>query len=163
MAHEQLAIYLMDHFAGSQAALEIVSDIESANTDTAIAETMRQLRPEIEHDREVLRQLLEKLDSTPSNTRKAVGWLSEKILELKLRVDDSGSGGLRLLESTEVLTLGITGKIALWRALQSNSDVLPALGTIDYARLLADAARQLEGVEKIRITAARAAFAGDSI
>ena len=80
--------------------------------------------------------------------------------ELKLRLDDSARGPLRLLESFEVVGLGIHGKLALWRALNAAADVSPELqGLLDYERTVQRAEEQRCRVEVVRLEAAKAAFA----
>ena len=60
-----------------------------------------------------------------SRTRKATAWLTEKVTELKLRLDDPAGGALRLLEALEAVSLGIEGKRALWRALAAAAEDAP--------------------------------------
>ena len=93
-----------------------------------------------------------------SRPRKVSAWLTEKFTELKLRLDDSARGPLRLLESFEVVGLGIHGKLALWRALYT-ADVSPELqGHLDYERM-AQRAEEQRCVEVVRPEAAKAVFA----
>ena len=85
-------------------------------------------------------------------------WLVGKVTELKLRLDDSARGPLRLLESLEVLGLGIHGKLALWRALDAAADSSPELEGFDYERLAQRAEEQRWRIEVVRLEAAKAAF-----
>ena len=87
--------------------------------------------------------------------RKAAAWLTEKLARAKLRMDESGSGELRVLEGLETLALGIQGKLALWRGLATLGDAVPSLKTLDLARLQARALEQFERVEQLRLHAAR--------
>jgi hypothetical protein len=50
------------------------------------------------------------------------GWLADKLAQLKLRMDDKAAGSLRLLETVEIIGLGIDGKKALWRALKAGGE-----------------------------------------
>lgn len=154
MPREKLATYLTDHFAGSQAALEIIEKIEASYPESPAAAVVSAILPELLMERDVLRQLLEQLDSSPSNARRALGWLSEKLMDLKLRMDDPELGGLRLLESLEVLLIGISGKIALWNALASAKSVQPLLAAVDFEELLRMAHSQHARVDAQRIAAA---------
>jgi hypothetical protein len=78
---------------------------------------------------------------------------------LKMRLDDSAHGPLRLLESLEAVELGINGKLTLWRALIAATEVSPALrGVLDYQRLAQRATEQIERVEVHRLKAAKAAL-----
>ncbi|MBC8087172.1 MAG: hypothetical protein H7Z40_07875 [Phycisphaerae bacterium] len=158
MPHSHLATYLRDHTAGAQAAIEIMDDIDTSYRGSAAAGVVAQVRPEIFAERELLYQLSERLKIQPSSTRRLFGWLSEKLVELKLRVDDPGDGPLRLLESLELLSIGISGKIALWNALDRCKDAEPALSAVDFQSLLVMARAQHARVETVRIEAAREAF-----
>jgi hypothetical protein len=101
---------------------------------------------------------MNRLQVDESRPRKVSAWLIGKFTELKLRVDDSSHGPLRLLESLEVLGLGIYGKLALWRALGAAADSSPVLRGFDYERLTQRAEEQRWRVEVVRLEAAKAAF-----
>ena len=90
-----------------------------------------------------------------STARKAAAWLTEKLGRVKLRLDESGSGELRMLEGLETLALGIQGKLALWRSLATLGDAVPPLKTLDLVRLQARALEQFERVDRLRLHAAR--------
>ena len=104
---------------------------------------------------------MDRLQIAESRPRKVSAWLTEKFTELKLRLDDSARGPPRLLESLEVVGLGIHGKLALWqRALYAAADVSPELqGLLDYERMAQRAEEQRCRVEGVRLEAAKAAFA----
>ena len=95
---------------------------------------------------------------TVSETRKATGWLVEKLSEIKLRLDDAGDGALRRLEALETVSLGIAGKHALWQALAAAAEDAPELGGLDYVHLVQRAETQREAVERLRLQAAREAL-----
>ena len=161
MGNEYLATYLNDHLAGSVAAIELLEHLEAAYADTTIARFFTELREEIAADRRELEGLMGRLHVAESRPRKVSAWLTEKFTELKLRLDDSARGPLRLLESLEVVGLGIHGKLALWRALGATAaEVSPGLqGLIDYEPLAQRAEEQRRRVEVVRLEAAKAAFA----
>lgn len=159
MANEHLATYLNDHLAGSVTAIELLEDLQAAYADNDLERFFADLRNDIEADREELKQLMDQLKITQSRPRKAGAWIAGKFAELKMRLDDSAHGPLRLLESLEAVELGITGKLALWQALIAAAEVAPALrGALDYQRLARRATEQIERVELRRLEAAKAAF-----
>ena len=155
MATEQLSTYLNDHFAGSVVAVELLEHLESTHADTPLKTFFTELRTEIEADRKQLQNLMESAGIEQSSFRKASAWISEKFTELKLRVDDPGQGALRLLESVEVLSLGIEGKRLLWRSLQAAGET-----TLKYAELIQRAEKQRDDIEEVRLAAARKALGG---
>jgi hypothetical protein len=157
MSSKILTTYLNDHLAGSVAGLELVDHLlkhEGANRESYAA-----LRTEIEEDQQTLRQLLAELGEKESQVRKAAAWLTEKLGEAKLRLDDQGHGELRALEALETLGLGIQGKLSLWRALGSVAETIPQLERLDLLRLQQRAIDQFERIDGLRIQAARAALA----
>jgi hypothetical protein len=160
MANEYCATYLNDHLAGSVAATELLKHIEAAYADMEIARFFAELRRDIAMDCRELHGLMDRLQVAESRPRQASAWLTEKFTELKLRLDDSARRPLRLLESLEVVGLGIHGKLALWRALNAAADVSPELqGLLDYERMAQRAEEQRCRVEVVRLEAAKAAFA----
>ena len=158
MANEHLATYLNDHLAGSVVAVELMENLEAAYAGKPIAEFVRGIRIEVETDQRELQELMKRLEISESRTRKVSAWLTEKLTELKLRLDDSAHGNLRLFESLEALSLGIEGKKSLWLALAAAAEVAPQLRSVDYERLKASAEEQRSRVEAKRIEIARVAL-----
>jgi len=149
--------YLNDHIAGSVAALELLDHL-IARREAADRQLLATLRSQIQEDQQVLIQLLQDLGGKESAVRKAAAWLTEKLGQVKLQIDDSGSGELRTLEALETLALGIQGKLALWRSLASVRDLIPQLGSLDYSRLQSRAIDQFNQVDRLRLQAARRAL-----
>lgn len=161
MANEHLATYLNDHLAGSVVAVELMENLEAAYADTPIANFVNGIRIEVEADQRELQQLMSHLEISESRTRQVSAWLTEKVAALKLRLDDSARGNLRLLESLEALSLGIEGKRSLWLALAAAAEISPQLRLVDYQRLKQRAEEQRSRVENKRIEIARVALRGE--
>lgn len=144
---ENLTQYLKDHLAGSVAALQLMEHLIAGYADQPEAEQMQTLKTEVEADQQQLKRLLDRLGQTEGGIKKAGAWLAEKLLEVK-----TGSGDLGLLESLEVLILGIEGKLRLWRSLE-------CLDTgLNLPSLQLTATSQIHRVEGLRMDAARRAF-----
>lgn len=158
MANEHIATYLNDHLAGSVIAIELMENLESTYADKPIADFIAKLRGDVEADRHELKTLMSRLQISESRTRKASAWLTEKFTELKLRLDDSAEGDLRLFESLEALSLGIEGKRSLWLALAAAAEVSPHLRLADYERLQQRAEEQRARVETRRLEVAKSAL-----
>jgi hypothetical protein len=150
-ANHRLAVYLNDHLAGSVIALEMLEDLAD---DHEIA----QLREEILSDREVLERLMSRTGAEISQPRQAAAWLTEKLGDVKLYLDDPDQGALRRLEMLEVIAMGIFGKESLWASLQEAKPGNPLLQTEDFSALRRRAQQQRERIEPLRLAAARAAF-----
>jgi hypothetical protein len=158
MANEHLATYLNDHLAGSVVAVELMENLEAAYEGSPVADFVAQLRADVEADRQQLKTMMSRLQISESRTRKASAWLTEKLTELKLRLDDSAHGDLRLFESLEALSLGIEGKKSLWLALSAAAEVSPELRIADYEQLKNRAEEQRNRVEAKRLEVAKAAL-----
>jgi hypothetical protein len=163
MAGENLATYLNDHLAGAVAAIEMVRHLELLYPDSPTARFLTALRHEIEHDRDEVLRLMGNLEISRSRSRRATAWIAGKFSETKLRLDDKARGALYWLESLEVVSLGIAGKVALWHSLNTAAMGNPALdGILDYRTLEQRAQEQREAIERLRRAAARAAFEDSS-
>lgn len=158
MQIETLTTYLNDHLAGSVAGLELAEHLAKITKGTQRERVFLALAVEIEEDQETLQQVLRQLGGKESGARKAAAWLTEKLGEVKLRLDDTGDGQLRLLEAIETLSLGIQGKLALWRGLEVIADSVPPLRSLDLSRLQERAENQFHRVEDQRLQVARTAF-----
>ncbi|HEX2017168.1 MAG TPA: hypothetical protein VGN69_10765, partial [Solirubrobacteraceae bacterium] len=86
------------------------------------------------------------------------GWGAEKLGRLKLNGQLVGYSPLSRLVELDGLVVGVTGKLALWRALESVAKSDPRLEQADLARLIERAERQLARVEERRLAAAALAL-----
>ena len=158
MADEYLSIYLNDHLAGAIVAVELLEHLEKAYVGQPVQRFAADLRADIEADRSELRKLMSQLSIAESRARQATAWMAEKMTLLKLRFDDWAAGEFRLFEALEALSLGIEGKRSLWLALAGAAERMPALRSLDYARLAHRAREQRDRVEAKRLETARAAL-----
>ncbi len=158
MGMDHLATYLNDHLAGAAAALELMEHIEQENGGSATGILVGRIRADVSADRDELARLIARFDGGESAPRKAVGWLGERIVRLKLRMDDPSGGALRLFESLETIALGLEGKKALWYALSACAPRIPELQGVDYDRLIARGIEQRDALEPARVEASKSAF-----
>ena len=155
LAHERLRLYLNDHLAGSVGAIELLDNLIEQHSDDRFGKFFAGLRQEIRPDQDRLRDLIRKLGAKESAVRKAGAWLAEKFSRVK--VGDANDSA-ELLQSLEVLALGITGKKLLWRSLGVVASNFPALQGTDFSQLEERARAQFERVETLRIEMARETF-----
>jgi hypothetical protein len=153
-----LITYLNDHLAGSVVALELLDHVLSLQQQGPLHQSLTEIRGQIEEDRQILLRLLSDLGGKESPLRKAAAWLTEKLGQAKLRIDDAGSGQLRLLEALETLALGIQGKLALWRALETVAETRPHIAALNLSRLQSRAVEQFNRVDRLRLEVAREAL-----
>lgn len=159
MNKQLLGIYLNDHLAGAVAGTELARRALNNNRETPLATDLERLVREIEEDRLALEGLLERLKIPRSQVKTTAAWLAEKAGRLKFNGRPFGYSPLSRLIELEALTLGVTGKQALWTALKRVRDDGLDLG-VDLDVLLRRAQRQKRLLERRRLEAAAQAFAG---
>lgn len=157
---EKLGDYLNDHLAGSVGALELLDRMIEASAGKPLERFLSDLRADIRHDQEQLKELMQKLGVSESTTRKAGAWIAEKLTRPKIDLGDASNDDMGVFLGLEALVLGITGKRSLWRALQAASRIVPELARLDYSGLEKRSIEQCERVEARRLEMARAVFKG---
>jgi hypothetical protein len=153
-----LSVYLNDHLAGSIAALELLEHVGKKYPDSTLEAFCAEMHAEISADQDVLRDLLHTFEEKESVVRKAGAWVVEKLGRVKLGLSENDVTGTGLLEALEGLTLGVTGKQLLWRALAAAAETLPQLTGPDYAGLEQRAVEQRDRLDQKRLAAALEAF-----
>jgi hypothetical protein len=155
---DPLETYLQDHLAGAMHAIELLESIRDEYGSEPVGKFAGRIVVEIEADRGVLRALTERVaaGSDSITAKEAIAWLSEKVSRLKLR--RGGKNGLGLFESLEFLSLGIEGKLALWRALAEIAPNDSRLLGMDFEDLCGRARSQRAMTEEWRLEAARTAL-----
>jgi hypothetical protein len=153
-----MGAYLSDHLAGSVAAVDLIEKLRDQNEGTPLAAYMAELKPQIESDQEVLKQLIERIGEPKNPVKQAGGWVLEKLTRLRFDERVTRSVDLSRLLELEMLAVGIEGKLCLWRALRPLADSRPDLADLDLEGLIGNAERQRRGVEGHRVEAAVRAF-----
>ena len=153
-----LAIYLNDHLAGATVGVELCRRLHASNNDDEVMSgVLAEICEEIEADRETLEQLMARVGVRRCRVKTVAAWAGEKLGRLKLNGQLTGYSPLSRLVELELLYIGITGKMQMWRALERTLD-----GTehgVDLARLAERAGGQRERVEDLHAIAATRAFA----
>ncbi len=153
-----LGVYLQDHYAGAIAAIEMLEHLIKTHAGKPLERFFTKLHADVTLDHEQLRNVMTVLGFQESTVRDTGAWMAEKLARTKLGFPTGETIGLRLVESLEILELGITGKQLLWRAMSAASQSSPVLHRTDFTYLEKRAMEQLERVEAKRLEAARATF-----
>lgn len=156
MANDALGTYLNDHLAGSMSAIQMLEHAREDHTNTTLGPQLADLLTAIQADQEVVRGLIRRLGHSEHTIKQAGAWLAEKVGRLK--VGGSHESHLARLELFEALSLGISGKLKLWRALRAVLAKHSELQSLDLPRLERQAQEQHDLVEGWRIEAAAAAL-----
>jgi hypothetical protein len=155
-AQDYIAIYLNDHLAGATSGMELARRMAgSAEPGSESAALLRKLATEITADRAALIKMMAAL-GIPVRGYKVFGaWAGEKAGRVaKLNGHLLTRSPLSELEETEILRLGVTGKAAGWRTLRTLADTDSSLDAPRLDELLAQASRQEDELEDLRIRVA---------
>ena len=155
---EALGSYLNDHLAGSAAAVELVDRLRATNEGSPLAAHLEGLGLEIEADRDTLGEVMERLGVVRSTPKQLVGKVMETLSRLRLNERVTGGAEVTRLMELETLSLGIEGKVSLWRSLNHVADSHPQLAEFDLAALVVKAEGQRAGLEPYRLEAAAGAL-----
>lgn len=155
---ELLGTYLNDHYSGAMAGSELAQKLGTENAGTKYGSFLSDLAQEVEHDRATLEDLIGRLGIEKSQVKEAAGWVMEKLSRVKLSEAVTGDADLKRLLEFETLSLGIEGKLAMWRALREVSASYPELADTDLDGLVKRAENQRASLEEHRIQVARVAL-----
>jgi hypothetical protein len=158
MAHKAMDVYLNDHLGGAAMGVSLVGQIVDHAEGTPLADAMTRLQAEIEADRDTLVELAERMGVTRNPVKQATGWLAEAASRVKFSGLTSGEPEYGIFMALESLTLGVHGKVCLWRALREVRDQHPALAAVDLDELLARADEQHATLDAERLAAGRRAL-----
>lgn len=126
------------------------------NRGSELGDFLERLATAIEEDRDELLRAMKHLGVARSKVKPALGLVAERLGRLKLNGRVTSYSPLSRVLELEGLTMGVTGKRAMWRALRE----LPALAGagIDFDVLEQRANAQIDELEKRRVDAAKLAF-----
>jgi hypothetical protein len=150
---ELLRVYLNDHLAGATSGVDLADKLRANNEGTPLGAVLSSLAGEIKQDRATLVGLMESLGINKSTVKQAAGWGFEKLTRLKMNERLTGSAELTRLLELEMLSLGIEGKLLMWRTLRDIAKVDARLAATDFERLIDRARQQRETLEPHRLAA----------
>jgi len=152
----KLAIYLNDHHAASVGAVALARRSAQRNRGTRYGEMLATLAEEIEEDRQALRLIMQRVGVRADPAKAAAAWSAEKLGRLKLNGQLTGYSPLSRLEELEILSLGVEGKLGMWRALGRAVD--HGVPEAELEPLITRAQSQRRRLERQRLEAAAEAF-----
>lgn len=158
MSQKLLGIYLNDHLAGAIVGTELAKRAARNNQGMPLGKFLEDLCEDIEEDRITLESVMDDLGIPKSRIKEVGAWIAEKVGRLKLNGQFSGYSDLSRVLELEGLTLGVEGKLSMWRSLEQVKDTYPALQRIDLDRLIERAQAQARDLEEHRRDAASLAF-----
>jgi hypothetical protein len=153
-----LSTYLNDHYAGATVGLELARRIRSQNEGNAFGRRVAPLVEQIGADRKQLESIMDGLGVGRDLVKTVTGWVGEKAGRLKLNGSLFGYSPLSRLVEFELLTLGVHGKLALWKTLRETGAADAVVGPFELDRLISRAEEQAATLEELRLEAARVAL-----
>jgi hypothetical protein len=151
-----LRTYINDHLAGSAYAINVVEFLRDNYEGQELGQFAAWLLVEIEADRDILKELAERVGGASSKAKELTAWLGEKVSRLKL--GHTANDGLGLFEALEFLEIGIHGKLELWRAFAAVAPGNSELRGMNFEHLADRAERQRAEVERLRLQVAHVVF-----
>ena len=118
---DRLSTYLNDHLAGSTAGVKLARRAAESNEGMSYGPVLATLAAEIQEDRQSLLDVMERLSVGQDRLKLALAWGAEKAGRLKLNGELRGYSPLSRLEELEALSLGVEGKLGLWRTLSGRA------------------------------------------
>jgi hypothetical protein len=161
MADRAMDVYLNDHLGGAMLGSDLAGQIRDRHEGTPLGDVMRSIAAQIEEDRETLVDLMERLGVARNPVKQATGWVAEKASRVKFSGLASGEPDHGAFMALESLTLGVAGKLCLWRALKEVEGHYPPLASTDLDGLIARAEAQHSTLEGERLAVGRRALSGD--
>ena len=153
-----LAIYLNDHLAGATAGRELARRAARSNRDSSHGPFLADLADQIDADRGSLLEIMRVLNVRVDRIKVLGGWGAEKLARLKFNGQLRGYSPLSRIVELEALSLGVRGKLALWRTLRELDLSELSSAPVSLADLIARAEQQLAGLEPHRLQAVAQAF-----
>ena len=151
MAHKALDTYLNDHLGGSMLGSDLAEQIRERSEGTPLGDVMATIAPEIEEDRETLIDLMGQLGASKNPIKQVTAWMAEKVSRVKFGGASSGEPDFGLFMALETLTLGVEGKLAMWKALKQIADQHPPLAAMNLDDLIVRAESQHDALENERL------------
>jgi len=148
-----LPIYLNDHLAAAVGAVQLARRAARQNRGLEYGEALERLATEIDEDRHALLDLMKQLGVRGDRVKLLASVAGEKLGRFKLNGELTRYSPLSRLEELELLSLGVEGKLALWRALRANVDA-----DVDFDALIQRATAQRRRLERLRVKAAAEAL-----
>lgn len=110
MADKAMNVYLNDHLAGAMLGSDLAEQLQEQNEGTALGDLMSSLAAQIEEDREMLIDLMDRMGTSKNPVKQATTWLAEKASRPKFSGLTSGEPEFGTFMALESLTLGVEGK-----------------------------------------------------
>jgi len=156
MAYQGLDVYLNDHHAGATAGINLAQMAAEEHRGDEHGAFFGEIASEIKADHDTLEQLMADLGTEKSATKTAAAEIGSKMMAPKFTGSDDE---LNAFVTLETLSIGVEGKVCMWKALKQVEDAYPTLAELDIDALQARAEDQRSRIEARRLELASQALA----
>ncbi|MEA2274469.1 MAG: hypothetical protein QOI98_3177 [Solirubrobacteraceae bacterium] len=157
MAYEGLEVYLTDHLAGATAGVNLSQMAAEEHRSDEHGPFFGEIASEIKADFETLERLVDELGVGKSATKTAAAEIGSKVMAPKFVGGDDDE--LNAFITLETLSMGVEGKVCMWKALKTVADAYPTLESYDLDELIARGESQRGRIEAERLEIAPQALA----
>jgi hypothetical protein len=157
MAYQGLEVYLTDHLAGGTAGVNLAEMAAEEHRSDEHGAFFGEITSEIKADHETLERMIAELGVQKSATKAAAAEVGSKIMAPKFVGGDDDQ--LNAFITLETLSMGVEGKVCMWKALKTVEDAYPTLKNYDLDELIARGESQRERIEATRLQIAPQALA----
>jgi hypothetical protein len=157
MAYPGLEVYLTDHLAGATAGVNLSEMAAQEHRADEHGAFFGEIASEIKADFETLQKLIDELGVEQSATKTAAAEIGSKMMAPKFVGGDDDE--LNAFITLETLSMGVEGKICMWKALTTVEDAYPTLEGYDLDDLISRGESQRERIESHRLEIAPQALA----
>jgi hypothetical protein len=157
MAYQGLEVYLTDHLAGATAGVNLAEMAAQEHRADEHGAFFGEIASEIKKDFQTLEKLIDELAVERSATKNAAAEIGSKMMAPKFVGGDDDE--LNAFITLETLSMGIEGKVCMWKALKTVQDAYPTLQGYDLDDLVSRGQSQRERIEATRLEIAPQALA----
>jgi hypothetical protein len=157
MAYQGLEVYLTDHLAGATAGVNLAQMASEEHRADEHGAFFGEIASEIKADFEKLEQLISDLGVGRSATKTAAAEIGTRIMAPKFTGGDDDE--LNAFITLETLSMGIEGKVCMWKSLKTVENAYPTLASYDLDELISRGESQRRRIEATRLEIAPQALA----
>ncbi|MCF4122596.1 NAD-dependent epimerase/dehydratase family protein [Antribacter sp. KLBMP9083] len=150
-------LYLSDHFSGATAGLERMELMTGTHRDTPFHAELAEATEQLRGERELYRELLDRLGVPRRRYRQVAAWLTEKAGRLTLNGRIAQRSPMTAVLEAELMRSAVLGKIGGWQTLREHAAEI-GLDPGQFDELIVLARRQIEMLDRFHAYARGRAF-----
>ncbi|WP_275003372.1 NAD-dependent epimerase/dehydratase family protein [Promicromonospora iranensis] len=159
MDRELFSLYLSDHLTGTTAGLERMELMTRSHRDTPFHAELAEATEQLRGERELYRDLMDRLGVPFRRHRQLAAWLAEKAGRLKLNGRVTRRSPMSPVLEAELMRSAVLGRISGWQTLREHADEI-GLDPVQLDGLIDLDHRQLELFDRFHAYLRQRAFRG---